>query len=108
MGRFDEARRLVVVVQRLADLANGHLENGVADEGVRPHRADQVLFGDELPRTPQQVFEHGERLGPELDGLRALPQALTGQVECEGLEVDATFVQHEYLPQPNPNLTAAS
>ena len=92
MGRLDEAGRLGIVGKRVADLSNGHLEDGIADKGILPDGADQVLLGNELARTPQQVFEHGERLGPELDRLRTPPQALVCQVERKRIEFDATVV----------------
>ena len=45
-------------------------------------------------RPGQQVFEHGERLGPELDGFGAAPETLVDQVERERSEINATFVGH--------------
>ena len=94
MRRFDEAGGPGLVGQRLTDLSNCDLEHGIADERVPPDRADQVLFGHELSGPGEQVYEHRERLGPELDGARALPETLVDQVEGERREVDMTFVQH--------------
>ena len=48
----------------------------------------------ELARALEEIFEHGEGLGSELDGLRTLPQALVGQIQGERIEDDVVFVPH--------------
>jgi hypothetical protein len=68
MRCFDETGRSRVVVECFPELADGDLEHTVAHEGVTPGRRDQVLFRDELSRTPEQMFEDGECLGSQLDG----------------------------------------
>src|SRR4051794_33097561 len=88
MRRLDEARRLGIVGQRLANLPDRHLEDGVADERVLPDRADQMLLGHQLPGTAEQVLEDRERLRPQLDGLRPFPEALVHEVEREGIEMN--------------------
>jgi len=81
MGGFDEARGFGIVGKRLADLADGDFEHRIADKRVVPDRSDQVLFGHELSRLRHEVFEHGERLGPELYGFRTPQEALVHPIE---------------------------
>ena len=94
MGRFDEARRLGIVRKRLANLTDRDLQHGIADERVRPDRADQSLFRYKLPGLRQQVCEHRERLGPELDGARVPPETLVDRVEGEWWEMYVRVGRH--------------
>ena len=101
MCGFDEARRLRVVAESLANLTNGDFQDGVADEGFGPDRVEQVIFGDELARTPDEMVEHGEGFGPQLDRLGPSPQLLVDQIEAKGVEENAFFVPH----CSHPNVT---
>ncbi|HJZ76136.1 MAG TPA: hypothetical protein VKE51_30580 [Vicinamibacterales bacterium] len=85
----DRERLLEAVFPHFAD---GDLEDRVADEGVGPDRADRVLLCHQLSRPAEQVFQDGECLGPQLDGLRALPETLVHEIERKRVEVDAAFV----------------
>ena len=86
MCGFNEAGKLWIIAERLADFTNGDFEDGVADKGFGPDGVEKFLFGDELARTPEKMVEHGEGFGSELDCFRASPQALVGQVEAKGIE----------------------
>jgi hypothetical protein len=63
---FDKAGRLWIITESLADLTNGDFKNGVADKGFRSDRVEQVIFGDELARTPDDIVEDCEGFGSEL------------------------------------------
>src|SRR5215472_11511934 len=73
MCRFNEAWGFWIVAEGLADLTNGHLENGIANKCFRPDSAQKFLFRDELPRMPEKIVEHSEGLRSELYSLGALP-----------------------------------
>ena len=99
---LDEVRRLRVVVEGLAQLSNGDFEHGLADEGLRPDGIEKLLFGDELAWPPEEVAEQGEGFGPELDGLRASPEALVSEVQAKAIEdypVVAFHTTHQTLPK---------
>ena len=102
MCSFNEARRLWIIVESLAELTNGDLKDGVADKGFRPDGAKKVFFGDELAWMPEEIIEHREGFGSELYCLWALPQALISQVQAEGIEDYSFFVpqcNHRTLPK---------
>ena len=106
MCGFNEARRLWIVVESLADLTDGDFEDGFPDKGFWPDGVEKFLFSDELARTPEKIVEHGEGFGSELDCFRASPQALVGQVEAEGIEDDPSFTSHSNS-QSYRNFTAS-
>ena len=66
MCGFNEARRLWIIVESLADLTNGDFEDGFADKGFWPDGVEKFLFGDELARTPEEIVEYCEGFGSEL------------------------------------------
>src|SRR4029079_10763920 len=72
MGGLDEAGRLRIVGERLANLADGDFEDSFADERCRPGGVQERLFRDEAAGMTDEIFENGEGLGSELDGLRTL------------------------------------
>ena len=69
MCGFNEAWRLGIVVESLAELTNGDFEDSVADKGFWPDGVEKFLFADELAGTPEKMVEHREGLGSELDCL---------------------------------------
>ena len=69
----------------------------IAHELVMPHRADQLVFGHELTGSSDELVEHAERLGPELDGVGIFPETQVHPVKGERMEVNATFVRHVRL-----------
>ena len=100
---LDEARRLWIVIESLAQLTNSDFENGVADKSVWPHGVEEFLLGDELARTPDEIADHGEGFGPEPDYVCASPQALVGQIQAKGIE-DYPFVASHVIHQTLPKL----
>ena len=63
--RFEQ---LLVVVVQCAPQFDGALHQGiVGDEGIRPHRLDQFLFGDQPPGVLHQVFQGFEDLRAKPD-----------------------------------------
>src|SRR5215813_13902078 len=101
MCRFDEARRIRIIVEGLADLTNGYFENGFADKCPWPDRVEEFLFCDELVRMNYEIFKYCEGFGSELYCLCASPQALVGQIQAKGIEHYAFFVtlSHRTFPK---------
>ncbi|HQR38650.1 MAG TPA: hypothetical protein PLF26_09630 [Blastocatellia bacterium] len=83
---LDEPRSLWIVVERFAELANSHLQDGVADKSLGPDRVEKLFFCHELAPALDQMVEQRECLGPERDCMRASPQALARDVKPEGTE----------------------
>ena len=68
MSGFDEAWRLWIIVESLAELTNGDFEDGFADKGSWPNSVEKSFFGDELARMREEVVEYCESLRSELYG----------------------------------------
>ncbi len=66
MRGFNEARRLWIVVENLTELANRDLEDSIADKGLRPGGVEQLLFGDKLAWTLEEIIQGGKSLRSEL------------------------------------------
>ena len=64
---FDEARRLRVVAQRLAQLAHEFGQPPLAHDPVGPDRIQQGFLGMEDADARRQVPQQGEGLGPQLN-----------------------------------------
>ena len=103
MCGFNEARRLWIVAERLAELTDGDFEDGMADKRFWPDGLEEFLFCDELARTPEEKVKHCEGLGSELNCLRASPQALVAQVQAKGIE-DYPFLTSHFSHQTLPKL----
>jgi hypothetical protein len=83
MRRLDVARGTGIIIERVAKLPDAVLQHGVADEGVRPNRVEQVLLDDELTWAFHQVLQDGKRFWTQRNGTRSPPQALVGRIEAE-------------------------
>ena len=94
MRSFNEARRLWIIVESFPELANGDLEDGVADKGLGPDGVQEFFLGDELAWMLEKIVQHRKSLGPELYFLRSLPQTLVDQVEAKRIEDNLWFVPH--------------
>ena len=94
MCRFNEARRLWIIVESFPQLANRDLEDGVADKSLGPDGVQEFLFGDELAWMLEEIVQHGEGLGSQFYGLRSMPQTLVDQVEAKGIEDYLRCVPH--------------
>ena len=66
MCRFNEAGKLWIIAESLAELTNGDFEDGVPDKGFRPDGVEKGFFGDELAWMPEEIVEHCEGFGSEL------------------------------------------
>ena len=66
---FDPLRHRRPVAERLAQRGDLEGEIGLLDEGVRPERCHQLLFGDRPTRTPYHQEQQLEGLRRKCDGL---------------------------------------
>ena len=66
---LDPLRRRRPVAERLAQRGDLEGEIGLLDEGVRPERCHQLLFGDRPTRTPYHQEQQLEGLRRKCDGL---------------------------------------
>jgi hypothetical protein len=66
MCGFNEAWRRRIIVESLADLANGDLKNGFADKRSWPDSVEKFLFCDESAWMTHEIFEYCKGLGSEL------------------------------------------
>ena len=72
------------IAEGLSDLADAHLQHGVADDRCWPHRLQQRLLRDELAGALGEALQHREGLRREADRFRATPpEAGVGHVETE-------------------------
>ena len=69
MCGFNELRGLWIIAESFPDLANGDFKDGVADKGPGPNSVEQIILGDELARTPQQMVKHSKGFGSQLNCL---------------------------------------
>ena len=106
MCGFDEARRLRIIIESLAELTNCDFEDGFTNKGSRPDGVEKFFFRDELTRTPEKMVEHGEGLRAEFYFLRAFPQTLVGQIQAKGIKDDTFSVRHSSLTKGYRNFTA--
>jgi hypothetical protein len=66
MCGFNEARRLRIIAENIADFTNDDFKNGLPDKGSWPDGVEKFLFCHELARTPDEVVQHREGFGSEL------------------------------------------
>src|SRR5262249_50510071 len=106
---LDETRRGRIVVERAADLEDGHLEHAVADMGVRPAGAQQLLLRDQLSAVLDQAAQYRERLRGEGDHLVPTQEPLGREIQPETLQAQASIPVHAqktaFSPPSNRNLT---
>ena len=65
MCGFDEAWRLRIIIENLAELTNSDFEDSFTNKGSRPDGVEKFFFRDELARTLDEMVEHGEGLRSE-------------------------------------------
>jgi hypothetical protein len=80
--RFDETRLLGIISEGSTKLLDARGERVVADDGLPPHRTEELFFGDRLTCTRDQLLQHGSGLGGQPDLLRARPKAAGCDVEA--------------------------
>jgi hypothetical protein len=100
--RLDEPRRVRVIVQRLANLADRHLEHRVAHEDARPERAEDLGLRDQRARPRREVLEQGKCLRRQRDRRVVAVQATAGRVEAEDVERQHQEIlpKHDRMPRP--------
>ena len=86
MPRFDEAWPLGIVRKRLAQLLDARRKRVIADDGILPHRGEQLFPADRLPGVRHQRFEHRGSLRREFDLPLAGPQAPGFEIETMATE----------------------
>jgi hypothetical protein len=91
VGRLDEAWRIRIVAQRLADFADANLEHSIAHRDLRPAGVEQFIFGRQLPAPLQQVSENRERLRPDSYCFAASTDTSAEPVKTKGRKVDLTI-----------------
>ena len=92
--RLDVGRRLRIVAEGLADLADADLERGVAHEHAGPHHVEELLLGHQPAGVPRQVVQHAERLGREGHGPAVALERGVLHVEPVGPEDQRGSVVH--------------
>ena len=76
------------VPQCAPDVGNLILENLRLDEGIGPHRVQELILGHQAAGMLHQVAQDGKRFGSQQDALfltrlPAAPQALVDRVQAE-------------------------
>jgi hypothetical protein len=66
----------------VAELAHGDAQDGVHDIGLGPDGVEQRGLGDELLRPLDEIGQHAEGVGRQVDALAAPPEALVHVVEA--------------------------
>jgi len=69
MSGLNESRRPWVIIENVAELANGNFQDGFTYKCLWPHRLEKLLFSDELASTTEKVVEHCECFRSELKRL---------------------------------------
>lgn len=68
------------------------------DERLRPHLAQQLLFGDEQSAVAQQDEQDVEGLGRERDARALMTKRPVARIDAERAELVALVVGHGHLP----------
>lgn len=103
---FNEAWRLRIIIESLAELTDSNFEDGFTNKSSRPDGVEKLFFRDQLARTPDEMVEHSEGLRAEFYFLRAFPETLIGQVQAKGIKDDTFSVRHSSLTKGYRNFTA--
>ena len=80
MCGLDVAGSGSAVVEGFAKLAHDIFQDCIANEGLRPHRIQHLLFRHQLATTFHQKFEYAKGFGTQRDRSRVLPKALVDQI----------------------------
>src|SRR5262249_44565618 len=79
---LDESRRPGIIVESLAELADGYLEHCIADKCLGPDRLEKFIFCDELARPIQEVIEDGKGFRSNFDCFGASPETRARQIQA--------------------------
>ena len=66
-----------------ANFGDAAFEDAVCDGGFAPKRLEKLLFRDKPSAVLKQIGKHAERLRPEVNFFRAVPEPLLGRVEAK-------------------------
>ena len=88
MHGLDERRLVVIVAERVADLADAHLQHRVADEDARPQAIEELVLRHQLAGAGGEQLEDAEGLGRQGDRRRAALERGVGRIEAEVAEGD--------------------
>ena len=94
--RLHEPRRVGIVVELAANLANRDFQHAVADVDLRPHVVEELVLADDAAGVARQVVEHAVGLRRQVDGPLPLPQQLGTRIETEGREIQGVFGVHGF------------
>jgi len=89
LHRFDEPRRLGIVLERDAQLADGLAEHPFGDRHVRPDGLEQVVLADQRPRSLGQVIQHTPGFRPQWNRPAILQELAAAEVQLEAAELNA-------------------
>src|SRR5262249_7591254 len=81
---LDILRRLRLVPQYPAQLADAHRQHALARRQPRPYRLQQLLFLHHPTRTCEQIPQDGEALGPQVYGFLPTPESLVAPMQLKG------------------------
>jgi hypothetical protein len=80
MCGLDVAGSSGAIVQGFAQLTHDIFQNRIADEGLWPHRIQDLLFRHKLTAAFDQKFEHAKGFGTQRDRARLSPKALVDEI----------------------------
>src|SRR5262249_32829540 len=105
--RLDEARGPRVVVERLPDLKDADLQDGIADETIRPDGVEQFLLPHQPAGAVDQIAQDRVSLWSEADALLLLRAALIAPAERDRRKVPPrcslpSLPGPRKLPPPSP------
>jgi hypothetical protein len=86
MHRLDENRRASRIFECPAQLADAGRQDVFDDHGARPHRSQELILRNELPRMRDKMGEHSMRLAGEAYRRRATPQPPLHPIEAISAE----------------------
>ena len=93
------------VAERPAHVADALRQRVVADDHVRPHRIDQLVFGYQAAGIGDEIAQELEAFWPELDFPVRVANATAGQVESISLErKDTSARQHHGISRTHRRL----
>ena len=84
MHRLDETRLLWIVAQGLAQLGDADLQHRLGDEGVGPHRIQQLRLGEQRVGVTHQHIEQLQRFFAQGDRASVARQLALSRVPKEG------------------------
>jgi hypothetical protein len=94
LRRLDVAGRPGIVAEDFADLPDADLQDGIADESLRPHAVEQLPLADEAAGPLGEEREHIEGFRPQRQRLVAPEQAPLRLVQAKRAEDERPLGGH--------------